>query len=360
MMTMSPLPRIRFGLLLAACAGALGCSHFPGALGRLNTATSGSSSTAGPSTSVSSGQGGTADKLGMSAPSGAFSDRDEGSTGPLQDAHDGQVVFANRVIERKNADEKILVNTTTLAQPLYLRGFLKHTPARIFHDRGLGCDADHRNIWIIARLEGSKTEATLSERALGDLFVELRSTALTEHKPQGAIVSFVPTTLFTIGDDSAPQLAQFSKLVAEMKPGKNLVEVDVAVGCAAHGAEGRRLLTAAHGTITFDVKAGDLTTFVKRTGPKVREGSLDSTRRLKPLYQKLLVPGAELFEFAASGTAIEPMVAKKTDVRVILRNADKTCTYGTGEWVESYLGGGKYDTGTFVESGREKLRVPCP
>jgi hypothetical protein len=185
-----------------------------------------------------------------------FTDKDEGSTGALQDAHDGEVVFGNAVIPRKNADPKLLVTRTTLAKPLYVRAFMKKTPARVLHEAKIHCEEDQHEGWFVARIKGSAKEADLSERALGDLFYDLRSVALTAPKSGGPIVSLIPTAPFFVKDEQTPELTAMASVLAGLKPGDNVIEVDYMVGCAAHGAEGRHRVSAAKGSVTLTVASG--------------------------------------------------------------------------------------------------------
>lgn len=338
----------------------LGCGQLSMMIGgKKATSSSASSADSSSSSSASSSPAvgeAPAHKAGPSMP-GVFTDKDEGSTGPLQDAHDGEVVFAHVPIERGSSDASVLVTKTRLDRPLFVRAFLPKTPAALFHAKGLSCTDDYRRLYFFAKLAGSKHTYTLFEMELAKYFPELRTKTMTDLDGD-KLVSIVPTAPFAIDGDVAPELFEFVKLASEMKTGENAVDIELHVGCNARGAKGRETIAASKGRVMFDVKPGDLGKLAKRI--KVRPGSPPSTKRLEPRYASLLVPGAKLLDFAADGTSIRPMEKKETSLRIILRNADKTCSYTVGRWVEPYVGGGQYDAGGFEGFTSTTYPLPCP
>jgi len=288
-----------------------------------------------------------------------FADQDEGPVGPLQTGHDGEVVFANAPIKRDSGDASVLVTQTRLARPLFVRAYLPKTPAAIFHANGLSCSADDRRIFFFAKVEGSahKDPYELMEMESDKFFPVTRSQTITD--PDGNdIASIVPTKPFALDADAAPELFEFAQLASELQPGANIVDVELHVGCNAHGKYGRQTLVAAKGRIRFDVGQGDVAKLARLI--KVRPGDAGATARLKSLYTNLLVPGAKLLAFAADPTTIEAQEKKETTLRVIMRNADKTCSYRVGRWVEPYAGAGRYETGSFEAVTSTTYPLPCP
>lgn len=300
--------------------------------------------------------------LGLSATSAlgadqaAYADKDEGSMGPLQDAHEGEVVFANEVIARKETDANKLVKKTTLGRPLYLRAYLPKSPAALFNQKGLRCDDSARALWFLARRPGAKDAAELYQMDMPNLFFELRSLTITDLDGK-VIVPVVPDRPTDIDGDANPALLPFASLLAAMKPGDNPVEIELAVGCKAQGVTGRRLLTAAKGVVTLSVTKENISNGAKLY--KARSGDKSTTGRLRPVLQKMLTSGAKVLDFAADRTNVDPLVEQSSGYRVIFRNADKTCTYSVGRWVEPYLGGGKYAAGK-PDVTHTEYPLPCP
>jgi hypothetical protein len=297
----------------------------------------------------------------VSAQPKEFTDRDEGSMGPLQDANEGKVIFAHSIIEKK-ATTATLVTETTLDKPLFVRAYLAKTPARTFYDTKHHCPWDNRRqLRFYAKLQGASRGYDLYTMPLGDkTFDILRSKTITEFAANGAIVSIVPTARFEYNGGENPAITPFVELAAGMKPGANIVDVELQVGCEAQpNAEGNEFTVVSRGQITFKVGPRDLSAFAKRVGPTVR-GSIDdaAARRIKPKYQKALGAKVKILSFAADRTVVDPTVQRSTDLRAVLRNVDKTCSYVTGKWIEPYAGAGTYGPG-YIE-GRGDVALPCP
>jgi hypothetical protein len=288
---------------------------------------------------------------------GPFTDNDEGSNGPVQDAHEGQVVFANVPIARKETDERKLVTSTTLTRPLYVRAYLPKTPARLLHEKGVNCPRGSRALWFFAKVEGGK-ETELFEMELDKYFAETRSQTITDPDAKGS-VSLIPSKEFELSGHDAPELFAFMGVLANLKPGTNNVEFQLDVGCNARGVEGRKRVVASQGKIQIQATQPDISRLARLI--KVRKGAPQATSRLRPLYEKLVVKGAKVLDFAADSTQVEPMVKKQSDLRILMANADKTCTYVVTRWVEPYLGGGQYDVGSVdATSSSRPAPVPCP
>ncbi len=290
-----------------------------------------------------------------------FTDNDEGSMGPLQDAHEGKVIFSHAIIDKK-AKTAPLVTETTLDRPLFVRAYLAETPARTFHENQQECPWDTRRLLrFYARLQGAKSGVYLYTMPLGDkTFGVLRSKTITEFSANGAIVSIVPTARFEMNGGENPAISPFVELAAGMGPGANVVEVELQVGCEGQpGADGNEFNVVSKGQITFRVTARDLSAFAKRVGPVVRPSIDDAAaRRIKPKYAKALGPKVKILSFAADRTEIDATVRKSTDLRAVLRNVDKTCRYVTGKWIEPYAGAGTYGPGHI--EGRGEVPLPCP
>jgi hypothetical protein len=193
-----------------------------------------------------------------------------------------------------------------------------------------------------SELQGAKSGVYLYTMPLGDkTFDILRSKTITEFAADGAIVSIVPTTRFEYNGGENPAITPFVEMAAGMKPGANVVDVELQVGCEAQpGADGNEFNVVSRGQITFNVKGRDLAAFAKRVGPTVR-GSIDdaAARRIKPQYAKALGSKVKVLSF-------------------VLRNVDKTCSYVTGKWIEPYAGAGRYGPGHIEGSG--DVALPCP
>jgi hypothetical protein len=291
----------------------------------------------------------------------AFTDRDEGSMGPLQDAHEGEVVFSSSIIEKK-AQTATLVTETTLDRPLFVRAYLAQTPARTFHDNKQECPWETRRLLkFYAKLQGAESGVYLYTMPLGDKTFDItRSKTITEFSANGAIVSIVPTARFEMNGGENPAISPFVELAAGMKPGANVVDVELQVGCEGQpGADGNEFAVVSKGQITFQIKGRDLSAFAKRVGPSVRPSIDDAAaKRIKPSYAKALGKKVKILSFAADRTEVDPTVQKSTDLRAVLRNVDKTCSYVTGKWIEPYAGAGTYGPG-HIEGGGD-VALPCP
>jgi hypothetical protein len=348
------LPLVTLSLLSA-------CSLLPGQKSP-DPSESSSNSTTTTSSSQPKATTGSAKSSDAPAAAAAFTDKDEGSMGPMQDKHPTEIVFANVAIDKKSQDESVLVTTTTLDKPLFVRAYMDRTPAHTFHDVGQSCSAQ-RFLRFRARLDGVETSANLYTMPMsGEMtFPTLRSKTITGQHGADP-VSIVPTTPFTWNEGDNVSITPFTELVAQMKPGKNVVTVELEVGCEGSTAkDGKFFHTVSKGTITFDVKAGDLAAFAKRVGPKFPP-SFDpaSEARVKPDYVKSLVAGAKLLAFAADRTEVNATVQKKTRLHTALKNLDGTCTYQVGDWIEPYKGAGQYETGHWDGTGTVVHRFPCP
>ncbi len=294
-----------------------------------------------------------------SARAAGFKDKDEGSMGPMHDKHPTEVVFANVVIDKKSNDEKALVSSTTLDKPLFVRAYMDRTPARFFHEIGQEC-SHQRYLEFLARLDGADTIVSLYKMPLEETFQLLRSKTILD-MPGNETVSIVATRPFVWKEGDNQAVSNFVPLIAQMKPGANVVTVELMVGCEASNApDGKNYHAMSTGKITFHVKPGDVATFAKLL-KFPRGGDAGAAARIKPQYQKKLVPGAKLLWLSADGTEVESQVKKTTALHTALKNADGTCTYQDGDWVEPYLGGGRYDAGHW-DAGlmATSSRIPCP
>lgn len=292
---------------------------------------------------------------------GAFSDKDEGSMGAMQDKHPTEIVFANVAIDKKSNDESVLVSTTTLDKPLFVRAYMDRTPAHLFHDVGQQCSSQ-RFLKFMARLDGVESGVSLYVMPMSEMtFPSLRSKTITGIKGADP-VSIVPTTPFVWNEGDNASVTPFTELAAQMKPGKNVVTITMEVGCEGSTAkDGKFFHPLSTGKITFDVKPNDLAAFAKRVGPTFPPSfDVPSETRVKPQYAKSLVAGAKLLAFAADRTEVQATVQKKTRLHTALRNLDGTCTYQVGDWIEPYQGGGRYDVGHWDGAGTVVHRIPCP
>jgi hypothetical protein len=341
------------------------CSLLPASLGggkkTSNPSSSSSSSTAGAPESGTIGS--TAATAKGPASDDGFTEADEGSMGPMQDKYEGQIVFSHAKIEKKETNDSALVRTTTLNEPLYVRAYFPKTPLRVLRENEQNCPwSNRRQLRFMASLEGAPTSrGSLYVMPMAEqTFPSLRSKTITGIEGPD-IESIVPTAKFEMNGGDNGALSPFATLAAQMKPGKNVVVVEMEVGCEAKaGKNGKDFTVVSRGQIELTVKPGDLAAFARRVGPTVRP-SFDpaSEKRLKAIFAKKLAKGARILAFAADGTEVEPMSKKSTVIRFITANADKTCSYMTGKWIEPYLGGGKFDTGS-LESVDDPTLLPCP
>ena len=288
-----------------------------------------------------------------------FKDNDEGSMGPLQDKHEGGIIFSGAKIKRDETSEAKLVTEATLLKPLFARVYQAKTPARVLHENGQTCLASNRRIRWHAQLEGQKNGVWLrTSTADDDLWTSMRSASLTDL--DGEVISLVPTKRVTFPDPNGDSHPAFIELVAAMKVGRNVVNIEVENGClGTKGKNGREWVVVSKGQIAFNVKAGDIQAFTKLVGPDVERDDPAAEARIKSLFAKTLVPGAKLLAFGASKTDVQANTKKDTKVRSILKNADKTCSYQSGHWIETYKGGGLYDSGRY-DTVSDPTPVPCP
>lgn len=291
----------------------------------------------------------------------AFKDKDEGSMGPMQDKHEGQVVFANAQIKRDEKNEALLVQETTLAKPLFFRVYQAKTPARYLYENGQGsCLKQMRRSRWHAQLDGQKNGVWIRTGTFDEdgVFFELRSQTLVDLDQN--VVSLVPTKKVKLPDPDGDAHPAFLELAASMKPGKNVVQIEIEQGClGTKGKNGREWTVVSKGKITFDVKAGDLAAFAKVVGPTLDSPDAGAAARIKPQFGKTLVAGASLLAFGAESTKMEPGEPKSTKIRSLLLNADKTCSYQPGEWIEPFLGAGKYGPGHY-DTVADPVLMPCP
>jgi hypothetical protein len=290
-----------------------------------------------------------------------FEDNDPGSLGPMQDMHEATVVFSNAVIPKKDGDESKLVAETSLLKPLYLRMFSAKTPARVLNDNAQKCsDSLVRTKWY-ATLEGApaKTGSVyLREGRPSAVSLSSARTNTVQDAYGKGMMSIVPQSRVSLPDSSDNLYPQFLKLVAQMKPGKNIVTIAYEVGCEGQpGKNKREFTTVSKGSVVFNVKPGDLAAFTKNVGPDLGKSmDDDAEKRLRPGFEGSLAKGAKLVSFSANATAV--LVTKKdTVIGAFVKAADGQCTYTTGHWIEPYLGGG-YTAGHYEAMSAPSL-IPC-
>ena len=292
----------------------------------------------------------------------AFTDNDEGPSGPLQSKFENSIVFAHSYIERTDADPKKLITATTLSEPIYLRFFRSKTPASILHTQGHDdCFGTQRFDKTYAYVEGhEKDSVLLNEAGFGnETFMSSRSSTINVEDKK---LSLLPTEHVDIA--LAPQEHKaFIAVIAQMKPGKNKVIFEEYLGCQSIVQGDKPVI---QGTLTFDVKAGDIAAFLKRTGPYVSTANQDRASQaiIEPRFRKAMVKGSKVITFVAEKTEVEPEESKTTPLRALLRNAEGTCSYIEGWWKQKYIGGGRFDEGGY-EAGETngfggQISVPCP
>jgi len=290
-----------------------------------------------------------------------YVDNDPGTSGPMQDMHENEVVFANVAIPKKDADPSKLIIETSLLKPLHVRMFTAKTIARVLNENEQSCDhAQIRTKWI-ATLEGAavktRTVSLREGRPSENAVSSVRTNTMLDSSGKQS-VSIVPQSPVLLGDSDDTLYPQLLKLAAQMKPGKNVVTFTYAVGCEGHpGKNKEEFSTVARGSIAFNVGPTDLAAFVKKVGPDLGK-SMDvaAEARVRPQFEGSLAKGSKLLAFSANATAV--LVTKKdTVVSAFVRNGDQ-CTYTTGHWVEPYISGA-YTAGHFEAAAAPSL-IPCP
>ncbi len=320
----------------------------------------------GSTTTTSSGADGNGGGTKPEAP--AFADRDEGSAGPIQAHHEGQIVFANAPIGRTD-DEAKLVTSTTLDKPLFLRAYYSQTAARVLHDNGQtyckkGSDAEYKFSAVLEGADQSKMDShgvMLRHKLNDDSFLAFRSLELGDASGQKS-ASIVPQELFELstGFDHSdnPGAYRFITLASMMQPGKNVITVHLSVGCDGHsGKNGREFTDVATGQITIDVKAGDLQAFSKKIARFAPSADAGVEAKLKPGYAKSLADGTTVLKFAAEKPVVQSVMRRTTAYRAIVRHKSGKCGWIYGSY-EDPNKSNLFNDGHFTPAGEYAL--PCP
>ncbi len=291
-----------------------------------------------------------------------YEDNDPGTSGPMQDMHENEIVFANVAIAKKDADSSKLVIETSLLKPLYVRMFTGKTAARVLNENQQSCDHSLIRTKWLATLEGAPAATRSVYLREGHPSAASVSSVRTNTVLDGAgkaNMSIVPQATVSLPDDSDTLYPQFLKLAAQMKPGKNVITLSYEVGCEGQpGKNGKQFSTVSRGQIVVNVKPGDLAAFSKKVGPElVKSGDVAAEARIRSPFEKSLPKGTTLTSFSANMTAT--LVTKKdTVVSAFVKSAEGQCSYTTGHWIEPYTGGA-YNAGHFEATGAP-APIPCP
>lgn len=321
----------------------------------------------------------TSNEAAVAAAPAKIDDADEGVTQPMQSAHEQSFVFSNRAIARTGADEKQLVKTTTLDKPLYVRAFLPKTPMRLLAENstsGKACPLDDVTLDYVAWLGASKDpKATDVSYVIlrhaepsEDVYKTSRSASLAN--AAGTLISINPQTKVQVMPERELEPEEvfgvaFSRLVAQMKPGANTLNVGMMLICKSNqnGKNGSPSVVASVGSVEVQVANGDVAKYAKRVALSVpASSSAEQEKFIKPRYQKTLVAGAKLLSFGVGVRNVVNTFSGETPVRMTLKYADGTCGYQQGIWTQQQqLVSNTWSDGEFVTTVDDtRITLPCP
>lgn len=361
-------------LSLSACSLV---SQLPGAGPETEAKTSSAADSEGEaSKGESSSSAATVTPAGSASNFTPYADHDEGVTQPMQSAHEGQIVFSNTEIPRKEAQDSALISSFSVGKPLYYRAFFPKTAAGLMNAAKLTCAPDEMRRQLMVRKTGAK--------------VGLFTGGETASPPVGAVVNVwndsrgvfkqeiptvyneVRTSTYAVNDDIAPLIPakptelsglelepvwQLGSVLAKLPVGDSSLDFELYAGCDK-GVKGWVGVLLSKGRLNVSFKPGDRT---KLGGfYKVGKGDAATSSRLRPLVLKQFAKDEALLDFAATEPKVESMKAKEYTFELVLRASDKSCKHAVGTFTEDYLGGGNYGNGHyFIADDPAPQPVPC-